>query len=187
MRERKACCEDPAQRCGTRWKELCAWVGKVTGKGWRLVELQGDEQGRAPFFAQPVGYDGRTFFIARDGLCDTEKLMHEACHFLMSPKERRHLANYGLGPGPFRPVDDLTSDNEEVAVTLLQYKLAARFSLPEEKLAKPDYNVANKRHLDWDDCHARADALFEQIAPSLPALPPGAVDAQAPKRGRKRR
>lgn len=157
-------------------------MGKVTGKGWRLVELRGDEQGKAPFFAQPVGYDGRTFFIARDGLCDTEKLMHEACHFLAAPRERRHTANYGLGPGPFRPVDDLTSDNEEVSVTLLQYKIAARFNLPEEKLAKPDYNVANKRHLDWDACHQRADALFEQIAATLP--PP---DPNAPAQGAKRR
>ncbi len=158
-------------------------MGKVTGKGWRLVELRGDEQGKAPFFAQPVGYDGRTFFIARDGLCDTEKLMHEACHFLMAPRERRHTANYGLGPGPFRPVDDLTSDNEEVSVTLLQYKIAAHFSLPEEKLAKPDYNVANKRHLDWDACHQRADAMFDQIAASLP--PP---DPNAPVgRGKRRR
>jgi len=158
-------------------------VGKVTGKGWRLVELRGDEQGKAPFFAQPVGYDGRTFFIARDGLCDTEKLMHEACHFLMAPRERRHTANYGLGPGPFRPVDDLTSDNEEVSVTLLQYKIAARFSLPEEKLAKPDYNVASKRHLDWDACHQRADALFEQIAATLPPPDP---HAPAPKTKRRR-
>lgn len=158
-------------------------MGKVTGKGWRLVELRGDEQGKAPFFAQPVGYDGRTFFIARDGLCDTEKLMHEACHFLMAPRERRHTANYGLGPGPFRPVDDLTSDNEEVSVTLLQYKIAARFSLPEEKLAKPDYNVASKRHLDWDACHQRADALFEQIAATLPPPDP---HAPAPKTKRRR-
>jgi hypothetical protein len=183
MRDRTACCQDPAARCGTRLKELCAWVGKVTGKGWRLVELRGDEQGKAPFFAQPVGYDGRTFFIARDGLCDTEKLMHEACHFLAAPRERRHTANYGLGPGPFRPVDDLTSDNEEVSVTLLQYKIAARFNLPEEKLAKPDYNVANKRHLDWDACHQRADALFEQIAATLPPPDP---NAPAPKAKRRR-
>ena len=157
-------------------------MGKVTGKGWRLVELRGDEQGKAPFFAQPVGYDGRTFFIARDGLCDTEKLMHEACHFLMAPRERRHTANYGLGPGPFRPVDDLTSDNEEVSVTLLQYKIAAHFSLPEEKLAKPDYNVANKRHLDWDACHQRADAMFDQIAAALPPPDPNAPVARGKRR-----
>jgi len=182
MRDRTPCCTDPKHPCGTRWDALTTWVTKVTGKGFRLVELKGDEQGKAPFFAQPVGFDRRTFWVAKDKLCDTEKLMHEACHFLMAPRERRHVANYGLGPGPFRPVDDLTSDNEEVSVTLLQYKIAARFNLPEEKLAKPDYNVANKRHLDWDACHQRADALFEQIAATLP--PP---DPNAPAQGAKRR
>lgn len=187
MRNRTACCEDPTRRCGTRWKELCIWVSRVTGKGWRLVELHGDEQGRTPFFAQPVGYDGRTFFIARDGLCDTEKLMHEACHFLMAPKARRHQVNYGLGPGPFRTVDDRTSDNEEVSVTLLQYKIAACFNLPEDRLAKPDYNVADKRHIDWDDCHGRADVAFQQIVTTLPALLPVGVAFEAPTRTRTRR
>ena len=32
--------------------------------------VQGDEQGRAPFFAQPVGYDGRTFFRVIEGFMD---------------------------------------------------------------------------------------------------------------------
>ncbi len=156
-------------RCGTRWRELLAWVGRTTGKGVRLVTLERDEQGRAPFFAQPVGYDGRTFFIAGDGLCDTEKLLHEACHFVMSPKERRNMPNYGLGPGPFRPVDDRVSDNEEVAASLLQALVAPRFRLGHDKLQRPDYNVANRRHLDWDDCEARAQAAYEGIAATLPS------------------
>ncbi len=171
MRDRTPCCLDPANRCGTRWKELCAWIGRVTGKGHRIVTLQGDEQGRTPFFAQPVGFDGRTFFVAGDRGCDTEKLLHEACHFLVSPRERRNMVNYGLGPGPFRPVDDLVSDNEEVAVSLLQMKLAPYFGLPEHKMPRPDYNVANRRHLDWDECEARADEVFAKLVSTLPAMP----------------
>lgn len=158
----------------------------MTGKGWKLVTLHGDEQGRAPFFAQPVGYDGKHFYIAADGLCDTEKLMHEACHFLMSPKERRNTPNYGLGPGPFRPVDDFTSDNEEVAVTLLQHRIAAHFNLAEEKLAAPDYNVANRRHLQWEECERRVDEVYARIAATLPALDEAWVARAAREKKRRR-
>ncbi|MEI8259257.1 MAG: hypothetical protein WCJ30_26615, partial [Deltaproteobacteria bacterium] len=58
---RTPCCLDPARRCGTRWKDLVAWTTKMTGKGIRVVTLREGEQGRAPFHAQPVGYDGRSF------------------------------------------------------------------------------------------------------------------------------
>ncbi len=168
MKPRVPCCLVPANRCGTRWEALTKWVSKTTGKGVKIVSLQGDEQGKAPFFAQPVGFDGRTFFVAGDRGCDTEKLLHEACHFLVAPPERRNMVNYGLGPGPFRPVDDLVSDNEEVAVGMLQGKLAPVFRLPEHKLAKLDYNVANKRHLDWAACEARAEAVYARVVGTLP-------------------
>ena len=146
------------------------WVTRNTGKGVRIVELKGDEQGKTPFFAQPVGYDGRAFFVAGDRGCDTEKLLHEACHFLVSPPERRNMVNYGLGPGPFRPVDDFISDNEEVAVGFLQAKLAPVFGLPAHKLAKLDYNVANKRHLDWEAAEARAEEVSARVVGTLPPM-----------------
>ncbi|MEW5853347.1 MAG: hypothetical protein AB2A00_31495 [Myxococcota bacterium] len=170
MKDRTPCCLEPRSRCGTRWNELRTWVFKTTGKGIRIVDLQGDEQGRTPFFAQPVGYDGRSFFVARDQGCDTEKLLHEACHFFMAPKERRNAVNYGLGPvpGPFRDVDDFVSDNEEVATSLLEGKLAPYFKLPEHKLYRPDYNVANRRHLKWDECEERAEEVFQRLLPTLP-------------------
>lgn len=185
MRDRSPCCLDPANGCGTRWNELCEWIVKTTGKNYRLVELQGSEQGRTPFFAQPVGFDGRTFFVAADKLCDTEKLLHEACHFLVSPRERRNMVNYGLGPGPFRPVDDLLSDNEEVVVSLLQMKIAPYFALPEDKMPRPDYNVANRRHLDWETCEARADEHFARLVDTLPAMPATAFTAG--RKGRRKR
>lgn len=144
------------------------WVSKNTGKGVRIVELKGDEQGKAPFFAQPVGFDGRSFFVAGDRGCDTEKLLHEACHFLVAPPERRNMVNYGLGPGPFRPVDDYISDNEEVTVGFLQGKLAPVFGLPAHKLAKLDYNVANKRHIEWPSCEERAEGVYARIVGTLP-------------------
>ncbi len=172
MRDRSACCEDPKNRCETRWTELRAWVAKHTGKGVRLVTLAGDEQGRRPFFAQPVGYDGRTFFLAADGLCDTEKLLHEACHFFASPRQRRNTENYGLGPGPFRPVDDLVSDNEEVTAALLQQRLAPYFALPAHKMQRPDYNCASRRNVDWDVCEARAEELFARVVALLPSVTP---------------
>lgn len=168
MKPRVPCCLIPANRCGTRWEALTKWVAKTTGKGIKIVELRGDDQGKAPFFAQPVGFDGRSFFVAGDRGCDTEKLLHEACHFLVAPPERRNMVNYGLGPGPFRPVDDLVSDNEEVAVGMLQGKLAPVFKLPAHKLAKLDYNVANKRHLDWAACEARAEEVYARIVATLP-------------------
>jgi hypothetical protein len=161
---RDPCCLDPRNRCGTRWDALRTWACAVTGKGVKLVELSGGEQGRAPFFAQPVGFDGRTFHIARDHGCDTEKLLHEACHWLAAPKERRGRPNYGLGPGP-TPVDDPTSDNEEVTVMLLERRLAPHFSLDESRIAKPDYNVADRRNVDWVACEARAEAIYGQVAP----------------------
>lgn len=168
MKPRTPCCLVPANRCGTRWEVLTKWVTRNTGKGIRIVALKGDEQGKTPFFAQPVGYNGRSFFVAGDRGCDTEKLLHEACHFLVSPPERRNMVNYGLGPGPFRPVDDFISDNEEVAVGFLQAKLAPVFGLPEHKLAKLDYNVANKRHLDWAAAEERAEEVYARVVGTLP-------------------
>ena len=164
---RTACCLDPRKRCGTRWDALRAWACRLTGKGVRTVTLSGDEQGRAPFYAQPVGYDGRTFHVASDHGCDTEKLLHEVCHWLCAPKERRGRANYGLGPGPnLRVTDDATADNEEVTVMLLERLLAPCFGLAEEKIARPDYNVADRRNVEWDACAERAEALFAQVRPA---------------------
>lgn len=179
MRDRSPCCTDPKMRCGTDWALLTTWVTKTTGKGFRLVELHGDEQGRMPFFAQPVGFDGRTFFIARDGLCDTEKLMHEACHFLVAPKSRRNKVNYGLGPGPFRDVNDYEADNEEATTQLFQYLIAPCFGLAQEKMPRADYNCANRRNIEWDACHARA---AETLARVRETLPPGAL-TEPPRRG----
>ena len=58
--DRTPCCLDPKQRipCGTRWAELRKWACSTTGKGVRTVTLGGTQQGKAPFWAQPVGYDG---------------------------------------------------------------------------------------------------------------------------------
>jgi hypothetical protein len=168
MRDRSACCLNPSKPCGPRFTELRSWVGRVVGKAVRLVTIEGDEQGKAPFFAQPVGFDGRAFFIVGDGLCDTEKLLHEACHFLMAPRERRNSVNYGLGPGPFRPVDDFIADNEELCTSLLQRMIAPHFHLTEDMMPRPDYNVASRRHLDWDDCERRAAEVFERVRTTLP-------------------
>lgn len=170
--DRIACCLDPRRKpaCGTRFAELRAWVCRVTGKGVRVVTLSGTEQGRAPFFAQPVGYDGRFFHVAADHGCDTEKLLHDACHWLVAPKERRSKPNYGLGPGKgMRLVDDATADNEEVTVMLLERLLAPRFGLHASKIAEPDYNVANRRNVDWAMCEERAAAILASLEPSLTA------------------
>jgi hypothetical protein len=143
------------------------WVTRTTGKGVRVVELVPGEQGKAPFHAQPVGYDGRAFFVAHDHGCDTEKLLHEACHWLVAPKSRRVKPNYGLGPIG-REVDDVTGDNEEVTVMLLERKLAPHFALPLDRIARPDYNVANRRNVDWDGCEARGTTLYDSLRPTLP-------------------
>lgn len=135
----------------------------------KVVSLSGTEQGRSPFFAQPVGYDGRSFHVAADHGCDTEKLLHDACHWLVAPKERRTKPNYGLGPGPGqRLVDDVTADNEEVTVMLLEYRLAPFFGLAESRIAKPDYNVADRRNVDWPACESRADEILERLRSTLP-------------------
>jgi len=160
------CCLLPARRCGTRWDALRRWACAVTGKGVRVVGLVGSEQGKSPFFAQPVGFDGRAFHIAADHGCDTEKLLHEVCHWLVAPKERRGKLNYGLGPGP-TTVSEAESDNEEVTTMFLERLLAPHFSLAEEKIAKPDYNVADRRNLDWDACASRAQKIYEGLARGL--------------------
>ena len=159
---RTACCLDARRGCGTRWEALRRWASTVTGKGILLVRLTGDEQGRAPFFAQPVGYDGRAFHIAEDELCDAEKLLHEVCHWLVAPRQRRTLPNYGLGPQS-RVVDEATADGEEVTAALLERLLAPRFSLPESRIPKADYNVANRREIDWDTCASRAHSIAQQL------------------------
>ena len=166
---RRPCCLDPSKRvpCGTRWEELRKWACATTGKGVRVVTLSGSAQGSAPFFAQPVGYDGRAFMLGFDQGCDTEKLLHDVCHWLVAPKERRGRMNFGLGPGP-TTVTDLVSDNEEVTVMLLEGLLAPLFSLAPDKIAKPDYNVADRRNLDWDACANRAEAIFDAVRPTLP-------------------
>ncbi len=167
QRERHPCCLDPARPCGTRWNELRRWACTTTGKGVSLVELRGNEQGKAPFFAQPVGFDGRAFLVAFDHGCDTEKLLHEVCHWLVAPRERRGKMNYGLGPGP-TTVDVVTSDNEEVTTMLLERRLAPHFKLRESKIAKPDYNVADRRALDWNACDERAQGIYDSVVASLP-------------------
>ncbi len=166
-RERTPCCLTPTRRCGTRWAELRTWACATTGKGVRVVGLAGGEQGKAPFYAQPVGFDGRAFHVAADHGCDTEKLLHEVCHWLVAPKERRGRVNYGLGPGPTL-VDDATSDNEEVTVMLLERLVAPHFRLAGDRIAKPDYNVADRRNIDWDGCSSRAQALYDSVGRSLP-------------------
>ncbi len=171
---RQPCCLDPRpargrRPCGTRWTELRAWACKTTGKGVRVVTLQGDEQGKPPFFAQPVGYDGRAFQLGFDHGCDTEKLLHDVCHWLVAPKERRGRMNFGLGPGP-TSVTDAESDNEEVTVMLLEGLLAPLFLLAPDKIAKPDYNVADRRNVDWDACAERARVVFESVRPAIEAL-----------------
>ena len=184
-RERVPCCLDSTRRtpCGTRWAELRVWASATTGKGVKVVALEGSEQGKAPFFAQPVGFDGRAFNVAADYGCDTEKLLHEVCHWLVAPKERRGMLNYGLGPAaPFRVVDDVMSDNEEVTVMLLEGLLAPHFRLSADKIARPDYNVANKRNVEWAECEARAqtiaDAQVTSIARALTPAPKVAPHAR---------
>lgn len=164
--DRSPCCEEPRSRCGTRFAALRAWVIRTTGKGVRLVRLGGGEQGRAPFHAQPVGFDGRSFWVAWDHGCDTEKLLHEVCHWLCAPRARRGKPNYGLGPVG-REVDDVTGDNEEVTVMLLERALAPTFGLPLERIARPDYNVVSRRNVDWDACEARAAEIHARIVGSL--------------------
>lgn len=167
--DREACCTEKGTRCGTRFEALRKWSCRVTGKGVRLVKLEGDKQGKPPFYAQPVGYDGRTILVGWDHGCDTEKLLHEVCHWLVAPRERRGKVNYGLGPGT-TPVDPVTSDNEEVTVMLLERLLAPHFALPESRIARPDYNVHDRRNVDWDDCQTRAETLLEPLKPTLAEL-----------------
>ena len=165
--ERRACHLDPRHACGTRWDALRRWACAVTGKAVRLVTLRGDEQGHAPYFAQPIGFDGRTFLIAADQGCDTEKLLHEVCHWLAAPRARRGRVNYGLGPGP-SDVPEPESDNEELTTMLLERLLAPHFALPEHRIARADYNVANRRNLDWDACAERARAVYAGLRAGLP-------------------
>jgi hypothetical protein len=166
---RRPCCLDPVRRCGTRWDALRRWACRTTGKAVRVVGLAHGEQSRAPFFAQPVGFDGRAFHVAADHGCDTEKLLHEVCHWLVAPRERRGLVNYGLGPGPkAREIDARTSDNEEVTVMLLERLLAPHFALAEARIARPDYNVADRRNLDWEGCDGRARAIYGDVASTIP-------------------
>jgi hypothetical protein len=131
------------------------------------VRIVQSGRGKAPFYAQPVGFDGRTFFVAWDHGCDTEKLLHEVCHFLVAPKERRNRENYGLGPGE-TVVDEAESDNEEVCVMLLERLLAPVFGLAESKIARPDYNTHDRRNIDWDACADRARGIFDKLSAGLP-------------------
>ena len=167
--DRLPCCTAPGTRCGTRYPALASWTSRVTGKGVKVVELSGEEQGKAPFFAQPVGFDGRAFHLAFDHGCDTEKLLHEVCHWLCAPRARRNKQNYGLGPRG-REVTDVEGDNEEVTVMLLERRLAPHFGLPLERIAAPDYNVAHRRNVDWDACEVRAAELYDEVRAGLPVL-----------------
>jgi hypothetical protein len=90
--------------------------------------------------------------------------------------------NYGLGPGPFRDVDDHTSDNEEVTTSLFQGMIAPCFGLPAHKMPRPDYNCANRRNIDWPACEARAQEVFDRVKDSLP---PVAVSASERRGGRR--
>jgi len=166
---RTPCCLAPGSPCGTRFTPLLGWAFRITGKAVTLCTLSDAERGRAPFFAQPVGFDGRAFLLAFDHGCDTEKLLHEVCHWLLAPQKRRGRANYGLGPGPgASAVAEAERDNEEVTVMLLERLLAPHFGLAEERIAKPDYNVANRRNLDWEACAERARLRYEELAAALP-------------------
>ena len=50
---------------------------------------------------------------------------------------------------------------------LLEGLLAPLCKLSPNKIAKPDYNVADKRNLDWDACAERAQAIFDQVRPTI--------------------
>jgi hypothetical protein len=165
--DRVPCCNASKIPCGTRFGALSVWASRITGKGVKVVELSGEEQGKAPFFAQPVGYDGRAFHVAFDHGCDTEKLLHEVCHWLCAPRARRNKQNYGLGPKG-REVSDVEGDNEEVTVMLLERHLASHFGLPLSRIAEPDYNVAHRRNVDWEACEARAAVLYASLRSELP-------------------
>jgi hypothetical protein len=164
--ERVACCLAERSRCGTDFASLRAWVCRSSGKGVKLQLAEGQARGKHPYYAQPVGYDGRTFHVAVDHGCDTEKLLHEVCHFMVAPKERRNRENYGLGPGEIT-VDPVTSDNEEVTVMLLELLLAPHFRLDHGKIARPDYNTHDRRNVDWPGCQARAQGLYKTALATL--------------------
>jgi hypothetical protein len=168
---RTACCQDPARGCGTRFGALVEWVCKHTGKAVKMVKLTGSQQGGPPFFAQPVGYDGRTFYVAADAGCDTEKVLHDACHYFLASRDRRQKMNCGHGPGHVPRISDEVADNEEVAVALLEELLAPHFLLPPDRMKRPDYNVANRRHLDWDTARTRAQDAYALLLPTLGHLP----------------
>lgn len=175
---REPCCLSRGSRCGTRWEALRTWSCAQTGKGVRVVTLTGTAQGSAPFFAQPVAFDGRAFLLAFDHGCDTEKLLHEVCHWLVAPRARRNRMNFGLGPGAGqRIVTDHEGDNEEVSVMLLERLLAPHFALAEDRIARPDYNVADRRNVDWDACEARAQEIYDQLRDTLPSDGPAPVEA----------
>ena len=44
----------------------------------------------------PFNWDG----TALDGATEAYVILHEVAHFVLAPPERRHLVDFGLGPGP---------------------------------------------------------------------------------------
>ncbi|RYE86700.1 MAG: hypothetical protein EOO75_15395 [Myxococcales bacterium] len=50
----------------------------------------------------------------------------------------------------------------------LEQRLAPHFRLPLSRIAKPDYNVADRRALDWNGCDERAQAIYDTLVASLP-------------------
>lgn len=136
-------------------RKLQIWAEAVTGAPIRPDGIPD----RAPCWSQPVGWDGQSIhLVAGEGDVD-ERVLHEVCHFLVTPPERRRVPNWGLGPGP-RLVDTKTADNEEVTAALLTARLAPRFGVRASALPRPDESVTVARNVDWDACEARADALL---------------------------
>ena len=58
----------------------------------RACGIRIHEPGARPGF----NWDG----VALDGDTEAYVILHEIAHFLLSPPERRHLPDFGLGPGP---------------------------------------------------------------------------------------
>lgn len=134
--------------------KLWAWAEATTGG--RI--LRDGVPGAPPCFEQPVGWDGSAIHLVAGVGNEDEQVLHEACHWLVTPPERRRALNWGLGPGP-RLVDVVTADNEEVVAGLLTARLARTFGVPPAAIPRPDASVTHARHVDWDACEARADAL----------------------------
>lgn len=124
-----------------------------------------------------VTWDGHTLVCHTHRGDDDEKdifftALHDICHHLVAPPERRGMVNWGLGPDPYEPtglcpdselsVDEL--EREELLACKLQVHLAPVFGFTRSELFRLDVKYSDVREIKSQLGDSLPFEIWEQVS-----------------------